>query len=548
MTRRRYQAGAASRRGARLAPRRPASGVAAVTATPAKPDGQSAMVRSSARDWGAPLVLIGLAAIVFAVAFHRDIAGAVRVWIDSTAYNHCFLVPALIAYLLWERRAAFATLLPRPCWWPLLLIPPVSAVWLLAAVLDLQEGRQFALVAMFQLVLLAVLGPRVVRTLLAPVLFLFFLVPSGGFLVPWLQNVTAHITVIGLQALHIPVYSDGYMIDIPEGTFEIAEACAGLRFLIASIVFGCFFAVVMYRSFFRRAVFIALSVAVPIGANGLRALGIVLLAHIEGSAAAVEADHVLYGWLFFSLVILALIAIGVSFTDKGERAIPAPQGPVRAVSAWRFAPPAVAAILLAVSGPAYAARLAGLYPAAAFSASAAPEVSSPWRLLPGAPAWRPLVEGADREFIEGFEEPGSGVVIRYVGLYRLAAIGNRLTRSENRIADGNQWQLVQRGRAQVTLNGERAAVASDIITRGGRRRLVWSFFVVDGKVVSGLLQAKLLQARAVLLRQAPLAALVAVSASMDDPDNPADKQLRDFLAASQPLAEYLASLRPRPGV
>jgi hypothetical protein len=50
-------------------------------------------------------------------------------------------------------------------------------------------------------------------------LFLFFLVPSGAFLVPSLQKITAEISVAGLQALHIPVYSDGFMIEIPEGTF-----------------------------------------------------------------------------------------------------------------------------------------------------------------------------------------------------------------------------------------------------------------------------------------------------------------------------------------
>ena len=81
------------------------------------------------------------------------------------------------------------------------------------------------------------------------------------------------------------------MIEIPEGPFEIAEACAGLRFLIASIVFGCFFAVVMYRSYWRRTLFISMSIFVPIFANGLRALGIIVLAHIEGSASAVAADH-----------------------------------------------------------------------------------------------------------------------------------------------------------------------------------------------------------------------------------------------------------------
>ena len=226
--------------------------------------------------------------------------------------------PAAVGYLLWETAGGDCRYVARPgvlaaC----LLMPVLSAVWLVAAILDINEGRQLMLVAMFEIVLLVALGPRVFRRLLAPLLFLFFLVPSGAFLVPTLQTITAKIVVAGLHTLHIPVFSDGYMIEIPEGNFEIAEACAGLRFLVASAVFGCFFAIVMYRSFVRRAVFIALSLTVPIGANGMRALGIIVLAHLEGSATAVEADHIIYGWLFFSLVILLLIAIGMAFVDKG---------------------------------------------------------------------------------------------------------------------------------------------------------------------------------------------------------------------------------------
>ena len=113
-----------------------------------------------------------------------------RVWIDSTAYNHCFLILPLVGFLLWERRAIIATVSPRPSFWPLTLMPLLSAAWLLAAMLDIQEGRQLVLVAMFEVVILAALGLRLVRLLLAPLLFLFFLVPSGAILVPSLQKIT----------------------------------------------------------------------------------------------------------------------------------------------------------------------------------------------------------------------------------------------------------------------------------------------------------------------------------------------------------------------
>ena len=83
----------------------------------------------------------------------------------------------------------------------------------------------------------------------------------------------------------IPAYIDGYMIEIPQGTFFVAEACAGLRFLIASIAFGCLYALMMYRSPVRRGVFIVASIIVPIIANGFRGLGIVLSGLPAGQCA-----------------------------------------------------------------------------------------------------------------------------------------------------------------------------------------------------------------------------------------------------------------------
>ena len=496
---------------------------------------------SAAYDWGAALLMIALSAVVFGLVFRHEVALAVQVWISSTAYNHGFLILPLVGYLLWERRAVIAAMSPAPAFWPLLLMPVLSAFWLVAAILDINEGRQLMLVAMFEIVLLVALGPRVFRRLLAPLLFLFFLVPSGAFLVPTLQTITAKIVVAGLHTLHIPVFSDGYMIEIPEGNFEIAEACAGLRFLVASAVFGCFFAIVMYRSFLRRAVFIALSLTVPIGANGMRALGIIVLAHLEGSATAVEADHIIYGWLFFSLVILLLIAIGMAFVDKGDRRPSVLPLPTPSPPAWRFAVAVGAAVVLALAGPAYAARLDSDFPASALPRADSPRVDPPWHPVAGID-WRPVVLGADREFLQSFAEPGSGVVVRFIALYRLRVVGSALTNSENRVADDRLWRVAQQGNAELSLADQKVGVTSTQIVSGPHRRLVWSFYVVDGKIVRGLLEAKLLQARAVLLRRAPVAAFVAVAASMDDPDDRAAGQLARFLRATQPLPQYLDAL------
>jgi EpsI family protein len=299
----------------------------------------------------------------------------------------------------------------------------------------------------------------------------------------------------------------------------------------------------MYQSVIRRALFITLSLVVPIAANGMRALGIIVLAHLEGSAAAVEADHVLYGWFFFTLVIIILIAIGMTFAQKIDRRIPMRSSGWSKPAAWRFAIGIPAALLLALAGPAYAARLNALYPPAPLAVAHAPLIAAPWQSLSTPAAdWHPAIYGADREFLDGFEEPGSGVVIRYVALYRLRASGDALTKTGNRLVDDKRWHIAEYGRAEAVLDSKTTTVASTEIVSGQRHRLVWSFYVVDGRVAAGLLETKLLRARAILVDREPVGAFVAISASMDDPKDPAEQQLNRFLAASQPPTEYLAGL------
>jgi hypothetical protein len=102
----------------------------------------------------------------------------------------------------------------------------------------------------------------------------------------------------------------------------------------------------------------ALAVVVPIIANGLRALGIVVLGSYLGSAEAAAADHILYGWIFFSIVMLLLIVAGLPFREDGPApAREAPSRPLPAPSPAGLAAAAVLATGLAAAAPVAALSL-----------------------------------------------------------------------------------------------------------------------------------------------------------------------------------------------
>ncbi len=497
------------------------------------------------QSWRFVGVALGVAALVLGGLFSQEIVGAYRVWLNSTAFSHCFLVFPVALYLIWERRKALQNLVPQSDFRFLLLLPVLSVIWLAVEVIGVLEAQQFVLITMVQVILLTVLGRRIYLLLLGPFVYLYLLVPTGEFLVPTLQDITAKFVVFALNLLHVPTFSDGIIISIPEGDFVIAEACAGLRFLIASVAFAGFFALMMYRSWWRRAAFLALAVTVPIVANGIRCWGIVYLAHLTDDVTAVEADHLVYGWGFFSAIILLLIFIGMRFAEGAVAPVPE-AAPATSFSVRTPLLATAIAVTLASLGPVYAAYLESARWRPDLSVVAAPTVEAPWQREEAKDdTWNPLIVSPDTEFRDALTS-GDGTVQRYVALYAAYGRHNNLVRSPNRIIDGDIWVRTTLGTTRATIDGAPVIVNTAEIRSGPVNRLMWSFYVVDGTVTGSAAEAKLRQARAILAGRAGISAFVIVSTEMSSlPDAHPDQVLQHFLDAMEPLDHYIAAARTR---
>jgi exosortase len=71
----------------------------------------------------------------------------------------------------------------------------------------------------------------------------------------------------------VPAHLDGIFISTPTGLFRVAEACSGVRFLVAMAALAALVANLCFRSWPRRAAFVAAAMAIPVAANGVRAFG-----------------------------------------------------------------------------------------------------------------------------------------------------------------------------------------------------------------------------------------------------------------------------------
>ena len=134
---------------------------------------------------------------------------------------------------MWQRRAALARLVPI-AWTPGLAIVAAGAFgWLLGQAAGVALARHLGLVLMLQGSVVALLGRAVARGLLFPLVYTLFLVPFGDSLVPPLQTLTARISMALLGLAGVPAHIEGVFITIPNGWFEVAEACSGISFVSA---------------------------------------------------------------------------------------------------------------------------------------------------------------------------------------------------------------------------------------------------------------------------------------------------------------------------
>jgi exosortase A len=447
----------------------------------------------------APAVAAALAAIGILLVHADTVASIVAIWRRSETFAHGFVVAPIALWLAWRKRAEIGAATARP-WLPALgVVALMGAVWLAAVAADVIGVRQFALAFMLLAGIVAVVGIDVARAAAFPLAFMLFAVPAGEFMLPTLIDWTADFTVWALRASGVPVFREANHFVIPSGNWSVVEACSGLRYLIASTMVGVVYAAVSYRSPWRRAAFIVASIAVPIVANWLRAYMIVMLGHLSDNRLAAGVDHIIYGWVFFGVVIALLFWVG-SFWAEPEAA-PSPgraaTAPGRAatadvVPAARFFVVAAAAIVLAAIWRPFAIgatpepsrvmpQLAPITAAGGWAASAA-----------GVSEWAPGFAGEAGKLRQVFERSGTPVAV-HVLFYRNQAKGRELVTSGNQLVPQGafRWREVDAGSEEVRFEGVPVKARRTVISDARNGRLVaYSLYWVDGWVTSNDVAAK----------------------------------------------------------
>lgn len=488
-----------------------------------------------------PALLMLLAWIMFLYRYTAD--AMVLTWYRSETFTHGFLVPPIVLWLVWRQRRVIAVQTPQPTVGAFVFIACAAFVWLLGDLVAVNAVTQLAFVALLVLTVPAVLGWSVARLVIFPLGFLFFAVPIGEFLLPQLMEWTANFTVLALRLSGVPVYREGLQFVIPSGNWSVVEACSGVRYLIASLTVGTLFAYLNYQSAKRRILFVMVSIVVPVVANWMRAYMIVMLGHLSGNRLAVGVDHLIYGWLFFGVVIMLMFIIGARWAEpekvatvSGSR-FPAQKQTVTVARLWTTTACFAALVALPHIDLWAIDRSAG---ADAVPLTVPTALATNWLAVrPGVANFKPAFRNPSAEINNSYASQGR-VVGLYLGYYQHQNYERKLVSSNNVlvVSKDPQWAQVASGSRLVTLGEKQVAVrtaelrGTALTAQANEGRLeVWQIYWINGTMTASDFLAKAYGAFYRLLGRGDDSAVIIVYTPKDQAGG-AEAVLESFLSTN----------------
>lgn len=497
----------------------------------------------SQSNWKLAAILGALTIVILLVLYRHTALSAVAIWERSETFAHGYIIFPISLYLIWARREALAKLRPHSDLRGLLVLVLFGFGWLLAEAGKVSVISQYCLVAMIPVAVWTLLGAQVARNIAFPLGFLFFSVPAGEFLIPHMMEFTANFVVAALQLTGIPVYREGTFFTIPSGQWSVVEGCSGLRYLIASFTLGTLYAYLTYRSTKRRLIFSVLALIVPVIANGLRAYMIVMIAHLSDMKLALGVDHLIYGWVFFGIVMTLLFWIGAFWREDHEEQavdnVKSSTDDLRLSTSRPFFLVSVLIIVVAAIWPVYTSYLDGRLVKTTGLALVLPNVINGWvRQNEALSNWQPHYIAPDASVAQTYEKNGVKVSV-YLGYYRTQRQAATLITSQNYMIEQKHpvWNNVGEVERNVLIQGHHETIRQTLLRAPNQRLLVWSWNSLAGKYTVNPYLAKLLLAKARLLGQYDDGAVIIIDTTYEETPESAAKILKAFISDTLPAIQ-----------
>ncbi len=499
-------------------------------------DQAEAEVPDLANEWLSRVLVYGGLIIACAFALRPTAIEIIAKWAMSSTYMHGFAV-APLAVMMIRAKGQFpltnGSLLPG-----ISITICAAAVWLLGQASSVALISQLGFVGVLIGFAGVIFGSDALRAWAFPLGFLFFMVPFGETLIPALQFTTAEIVVTLLTVFGGDVSLDGYLITTPVATFEVARACSGLNFLIASMMIAAIFSYLHFKSWRKHAIFLIVAAITALLANGLRAFFIVAFTMVTNDRWEIADDHLFIGWLFYALVVFGLLFVGSKFSDTDF------QGPQPIFMNGNTVPSGLTNHTVIALG---IIAFASIYnwtvierPIDRTAPTSLTLMNVPgWRILPPPENWRASLPNADRTLAATYATEEATVYLS-VGYYTHERRDVEIVQSDNLSWNDGYWRKTGMTRDVVYLFGQSSYANITLLSGPERRHLaVVKAYWLDGELYVDPWRIKFAQMKARILGRNASGGLLMIAAAYHVDPADALQSIRNFTVDVEPLETWL---------
>lgn len=294
--------------------------------------------------------VLGLA---FVLLFSQWFVRQNRLSIDAIQdWGHAYAVPFIAGFLIWRRRDEL--LAARPCvFWPGLipLLTGLFCYFFFIVGVPNHMFQGFSMLLTLFGVLLLLLGPEPMRVLLLPIMFLALGVTIAEIIMIkvtfTLQQIAAQgawvlLSFIGkLSSFTVDLHGNALTILTSSGKtkdLDVAQACSGMRMVVAFIALGATVALVSCRHWWQRAALLLLTIPVAVFMNIIRVAVLGLASMLDADLAKGDA-HMLIGTVLLIPglgLFMGVVWILQRVVNDGPEAAPSPTPVLVRRPEWRL--------------------------------------------------------------------------------------------------------------------------------------------------------------------------------------------------------------------
>jgi exosortase len=226
-------------------------------------------------------IRISIIAALFVFLFKNELGYIVKLWLNDPSWSHGIIIPLFSLYFLNQSKKDILNCTPKPSYIGLVLLILVILFYTINTVSPSGSPylSKISVIAAMGAVIILLGGWQFLKIIWLPVAYLLFAIPIQDLrLITIPMRIWAATIATAMLNLvpRLEATANGVVINIiyqgkpVEPGLDVAEACSGMRLLMAFFALGVAMAYLHYRPIWQRLVLLASTIPIAILCNIIR--------------------------------------------------------------------------------------------------------------------------------------------------------------------------------------------------------------------------------------------------------------------------------------